>query len=228
MKKHLFLLPLLGSFLLAGCTLTIGNKTFRLFEKENSQQKEENKKENSSGGEEEKDTSDFAGLTLDTAKLDEVGDSEQSGYGKLAGVSEINGVPVTFASVMTNGLNSTSTPKWSTPNDEKVQVIQCKKSEAEISVTGKIKKVTLKIYSSYDFSGTGLLSLTFNGKNVAKPTKATKTEATGCKSFNSAGDKSFDLNLFTCEYNVNADSVDTLVMKNSNTFALYLHSIVLE
>ena len=34
MKKSLFLLPLLGGFVLSGCTITIGNKTFKLFEKD--------------------------------------------------------------------------------------------------------------------------------------------------------------------------------------------------
>ena len=34
MKKGLFLLPLLGGFLLAGCQITIGNKTFKFFEKD--------------------------------------------------------------------------------------------------------------------------------------------------------------------------------------------------
>ena len=112
MKKRLLLLPLLGTFLLAGCEITIGNKTFKLFEKDNKEQKEEKKDSGDQGGQQQKDTTPFAGLTLDTAKLDEVGDSEASGYSKLSGVSEIDGIPISFASVMTNGLNSTSTPKW--------------------------------------------------------------------------------------------------------------------
>ena len=228
MKKRLLLLPLLGTFLRAGCEITIGNKTFKLFEKDNKEQKEEKKDSGDQGGQQQKDTTPFAGLTLDTAKLDEVGDSEASGYSKLSGVSEIDGIPVSFASVMTNGLNSTSTPKWETPDDAKVQVIQCKKSEAEISVTGMIKKVTVKLYSSYDFAESGLLSLTFGDKNIAKPSSAKATESTQYKSYNSAGTQSFALKLYTCEYNVNADEVGTLFMKNANTFAMYLHSIVLE
>ena len=47
MKKSLVLLPLLGGFLLAGCTITIGNKTFKFFEKE---QKQEQNQQQGGGG----------------------------------------------------------------------------------------------------------------------------------------------------------------------------------
>ena len=58
MKKRLFLLPLLGGFLLAGCEIQIGNKVIKLFEKETKEEekKEENTKQNEQeeqGGEEE-------------------------------------------------------------------------------------------------------------------------------------------------------------------------------
>ena len=51
MKKSLVLLPLIAGFALAGCTFTIGNKTFKLFEKNNSEsQQEKGSGNNSSGG----------------------------------------------------------------------------------------------------------------------------------------------------------------------------------
>ena len=51
MKKSLFLLPLLGGFVLSGCTITIGNKTFKLFEKDKQEEtkKEEESSEKGSG-----------------------------------------------------------------------------------------------------------------------------------------------------------------------------------
>ena len=41
MKKQLFLIPVVGAFLLAGCQIKIGNKVFKFFEKNNSSSNEE-------------------------------------------------------------------------------------------------------------------------------------------------------------------------------------------
>lgn len=48
MKKRLFLLPLIGGFLLTGCELQLFGKTIKLFEKDNTQQKENDKTNNNS------------------------------------------------------------------------------------------------------------------------------------------------------------------------------------
>lgn len=50
MKKSLFLLPLLGGFVLTGCKFTIGNKTFKFFEKDEEKPAEENKEGEKGGG----------------------------------------------------------------------------------------------------------------------------------------------------------------------------------
>ena len=205
MKKSLFLLPLLAAFTLCGC------------------------------GDDPKDPKDdpkedFPGLTLDTDTLSEY--SEGSGYAGLSGVDEIEGVPVTFSEVMVNGLNSESFPKWITPDDEAVNVIQFSKvgddrEGGTITVTGKISKLTCKLYSSYDWSGTGFPKVTFNDKTVKKPSKAISTDDTEYQNEDKGG-KVHDMKLYTFEYAVNASEEGDLVIHNANTFALYFDSFILE
>ena len=204
MKKSLFLLPLLAALTLCGCG-------------------DDKEKEKESGG-------DFAGLTLDTATLLE--NTDGKGYAGLSGVEEIDGVPVTFSEVMVNGLNSESFPKWITPDDAAVDVIQFSKVSDDreggtITVTGKISKLTCKLYSSYDWSGTGFPKVTFDGKTVKKPTKAVSTDDTEYQNEDSKG-KVHDMKLYTFEYAVNAGDEGELVIHNANTFALYFNSFVLE
>lgn len=59
MNKRLVLLPLLGGFLLSGCTFTLFGKTIKLFEKDNKEQKEENKDsgDNKGGEQQQEETS---------------------------------------------------------------------------------------------------------------------------------------------------------------------------
>ena len=207
MKKSLFLLPLLAAFTLCGCGDDPENP------------------DKPSGG-------DFPGLTLDTETLlEESGDGK--GYSAL-GDTEIDGVPVSFDLVMVNGLNSQSLPKWITPDDEEVNVIQFAKVGGDknyeggsITVTGKITKLTCKLYSSYDWSGTGFPKVTFNDKTVKKPSKALSTDATGYQNEDSKG-KVHDMNLYTFEYAVNAEEEGDLVIHNANSFALYFDSFILE
>ncbi len=208
MKKRLFLLPLLAGLALCSC----------------------------GGGDNPDDPKgeDFPGLTLDIDTLkEESGDGK--GYAALADVDEINGVGVGFAEVMVNGLNSESLPKWDTPDDEVVDVIQFSKVDGEngreggsITVQGKISKLTVNVYSSREWSDTGFPKVTFDGKTVKKPSKAAQTKDTEYKSWNSKGTQEFDLKIFTVEYAVNAGDEGELVIHNANTYALYFDSFILE
>ena len=73
MKKSLFLLPLLGGFVLSGCTITIGNKTFKLFEKdkqeETKKEEEGNEKGSGNGGQQSQSGSSVSGQLLATVNL---------------------------------------------------------------------------------------------------------------------------------------------------------------
>ena len=210
MKKSLFLLPLLAGLALCGC-------------KDNPK---DDPKDDPKGGD------DFPGLTLDTDVLTEYTDG--SGYAGLSGVDEIDGVTVSFTEVMVNQLNSASFPKWITPDDEEVPVIQFSKVDdgagregGSISVTGKISKLTCKLYSSYDWSGTGFPKVTFDGKTVKKPSKALATDDTEYQNEDKGG-KVHDMFLYTFEYAVNAEEEGELVIHNANSFALYFNSFELE
>lgn len=228
MKKGLLLLPL-SALLLTGCKINLFGKTFYLFEKNPG---------TGEYGEEgpEGSQTKFKGLTITPDSLmAELGETEGKGYAAYSGISLLDGITASLDGVMANILNEESFPKWSTPNNEGAPVIQFRKDDTKndasktpgkLMVKGMIKKLTVKLYNSGQFSATSIPTVTFNGKNVAKPTSATKTEAT---EYAKIGDeKNYDIKLYTCVYNVNADAVHSLVIANTFTYALYFHSFILE
>ena len=231
MKKRLFLLPLIGGFLLSGCDFSLESLMF--WKKSESQQQEESKddksgedpapEEHGEEGEEGSDTA-FKGLTITVESLSEAGLSKS--YASAAEISELDGITTEISNVCLNELNSKSLPVWVTPDDVGVPVIQFKKSEGKFAVKGKISKLTLKFYSSYDFGATQIPQVTFNDKAVSKPTVATQTEDT---EYQKQGTKeNFDIKLYTCVYNVNADAVHKLEISDTYSYALYFHSFILE
>jgi len=215
MNKRLLLLPIFGGLLLTGCKINLFGKTIYLFEKEPTE-----------------DTTPFKGLSFDCAKLEaaaEAADPDGRGYAKYSSVSELDGVPVSFNNVMANHLDESSLPKWTVPEGETGDVIQFKKNESDqggtIVVTGMIKKITLKIYSSYEFS---VPTVSVDGKDIASPTSPTSTEDTEYAQWNSSGTKSYAVKLYTCEYAVNLKAVKDVQIKNTSSYALYCHSFNLK
>lgn len=217
MKKRLLLVPIFGGLLLAGCKITLFGKTIYLFEKKPTE-----------------DTTPFKGLSFDSDKLEKAAneaDPDGRGYAKYAAVSEIDGVPVSFNNVMANHLDESSLPKWTVPEGTTADVIQMKKNESDnggtITVTGMVKKLTLKIFSSRDFAETSLPTISVEGKDIAAPTSAKSTEATEYASWNSSGTKSYAVKIITCEYSINLKSVKDVEIRNKNAYALYCHSFTL-
>ena len=80
MKKSLFLLPLLGGFVLAGCKITIGAKTFYLFEKKPEEQNQDDSgnEKGSGGGGSQGGTTEGVLETVSTLKKAETSYDEET------------------------------------------------------------------------------------------------------------------------------------------------------
>lgn len=165
-------------------------------------------------------------VTLDYATISAAIGTSKTGYDAVAGVTSIADHSVSFVNVCINNLNSASQPKWTTPNDEKVQVIQFKNPNTAAGVitfpSVKVGKVTINLLTSYDIDA----DFTVSYGSAVVPMKADEGVATQYKSV--SGEKSFDIKKFALTFEVNGTEGADLVIKNQGKGARYVESIVIE
>lgn len=139
MKKSLFLLPLLGGFVLSGCTITIGNKTFKLFEKD---KQEETKKEEESGSEKGS------------------GNNAQ-GQGQSGG-SSVSGTLLATVTLSKNTdlVDAKADPAVFAKNDYKVTISQGECAQTVADAISKTGNYEFRVYAKMDveFSGPSAFS----------------------------------------------------------------------
>lgn len=109
---------------------------------------------------------------------------------------------------------------------EELNVLQFKKSSGTLTVDGTFQKVTVVMYSTYDFSSTDLIYVDDTMQTINKETVNATKEDTGAKYTNNG--KSFNIYKYTIELNLGAATTGTFKVTNKNSFALYIGSIVLE
>ena len=107
-----------------------------------------------------------------------------------------------------------------------LNVLQFKKSSGTLTVDGTFQKVTVVMYSTYDFSSTDLIYVDDTMQTINKETVNATKEDTGAKYTNNG--KSFNIYKYTIELNLGAATTGTFKVTNKNSFALYIGSIVLE
>ena len=108
-----------------------------------------------------------------------------------------------------------------------LNVLQFKKSSGTLTVDGTFQKVTVVMYSTYDFSSTDLIYVDDTMQTINKETVNATKEDTGAKYTNNKG-ASFNIYKYTIELNLGAATTGTFKVTNKNSFALYIGSIVLE
>lgn len=107
-----------------------------------------------------------------------------------------------------------------------LNVLQFKKSSGTLTVDGTFQKVTVVMYSTYDFSSTDLIYVDDTMQTINKETVNATKEDTGAKYTNNG--KSFNIYKYTIELDLGAATTGTFKVTNKNSFALYIGSIVLE
>lgn len=107
-----------------------------------------------------------------------------------------------------------------------LNVLQFKKSSGTLTVDGTFQKVTVVMYTTYDFSSTDLIYVDDTMQTINKETVNATKEDTGAKYTNNG--KSFNIYKYTIELNLGAATTGTFKVTNKNSFALYIGSIVLE
>ena len=146
MKKSLFLLPLLGGFVLSACQITIGNKTFKFFEKDDA--KEETKKEEESN---EKGTGSG-------------GNQNQDGGGNQnqGGGSTIEGTLLATVTLTANAdlVDAEADPAVFAKNDYKVTISRGECVQTVAQAVGATGSFEFRVYAKMDvtFSGPSAFS----------------------------------------------------------------------
>lgn len=202
MKKSLFLLPLLAGLALTGC-----------------------------GGDDGEGSSLEITYDLIQDALDEVG-AEGDGYDKLTMIEELDGYSVSFNDIRTNRLNSSSVPKWKTPDDEEVQVIQFKsasKGEPSLTIQDiKPSTVVITYWTSYSVA-VGNFSVKFDDtKCKGKKGTTEETEYYSVEELDGGETKNHEVVKCALTYTVNAEEAGELVIAGAGQGARYVESIVIE
>ena len=150
-------------------------------------------------------------LAINSETLDMLNSSATSGYDKYNGTHTINGYSVTTNQVMVGEYS-----------DNKYNVVQFKKSEngteSSIKVSGNFSKIQIVIDTSYET----LSNLTVMAGSTTLSPDSEQHEATGVKK-----DGKYDITRYTVEYIVTGSGVQTITIKNDQTFAIYAYSITL-
>lgn len=165
-------------------------------------------------------------LTLEFDNMYEAAGSTGTGYDKIAAITSIGGYSVSFTNVCLNLLNSTSTPAWTTPNDEQLEVVQFKnaKTAAGVITFPKVtcNKVSIYLLTSYDVDND--FSVTFGTSVITL--ESDEGEDTEYKS--GTGSKTYDIKRYVLTFNVNGTTASDLKINNNGQGARYLEKIVIE
>lgn len=161
-----------------------------------------------------KNESQEAGEKLEITRATAFGDKTGKAYTDFDGNYTIGTYTVNTSNVM-----------GSTYGGE-LNVLQFKKSTGTLTVEGTFQKITVVMYTTYDFSSTNLIYVDDTMQTINKETVNATKEDTGAKYTNNG--KSFNIYKYTIELDLGAATTGTFKVTNKNTFALYIGSIVLE
>lgn len=161
-----------------------------------------------------KNSSQEAGEKLEITRATAFGDKTGKAYTDFDGNYTIGTYTVNTKNVMGSTYG------------EELNVLQFKKSSGTLTVDGTFQKVTVVMYSTYDFSSTDLIYVDDTMQTINKETVNATKEDTGAKYTNNG--KSFNIYKYTIELNLGAATTGTFKVTNKNSFALYIGSIVLE
>lgn len=162
-----------------------------------------------------KNESQAVGEKLEITRATAFGDKTGKAYTDFDGDYTIGTYTVNTSNVMGNTYGG------------ELNVLQFKKSSGTLTVDGTFQKVTVVMYSTYDFSSTDLIYVDDTMQTINKETVNATKEDTGAKYTNNKG-ASFNIYKYTIELNLGAATTGTFKVTNKNSFALYIGSIVLE
>lgn len=204
MKKALFLLPI-AMLALTGC----GNDD-----------NTDNKGNTDGGGSGSSTTIPDGGLKLN---YDSFYDESKKSYADYTGEYTVNDFVVSLDTVMCNKYANAQVGATLSVDD--FPVLQFKASVATLTVNDILPtKVTVKIYTTYDYSLP--LSLSFDGGTVTDPTTTPTAVDTGATL--SKGEKSYSVKSYEVIYTVSGTAASNLVIANTNKYACYVDSITIE
>ena len=169
-----------------------------------------------------KNESQEAGEKLEITRATAFGDKTGKAYTDFDGDYTIGTYTIKTNNVMGNTYDDNKT----------INVLQFrangKKPAGVLTVDGTFKKITIVMYSTYDFSSTDMIYIDDTMQTINKETVNATKEATGEKYTNSSSKKTYDISKYTIELDVGVATTGTFKVVSKNSFALYIGSIVLE